>query len=128
MDRRTFVKGSAAVVGATTVASRVYAQAAAPDKIRFVVNGLTGPQVVEINGEGIAIFGTTIGLMARPARAGAITSLPPVIPGPPTPAMIPSTSRSVNSPAGRLSRARPPSVPKTFSISVIGRVAHEKSD
>jgi branched-chain amino acid transport system substrate-binding protein len=35
MDRRTFVKGSAAVVGATTVASRVYAQAAAPDKIRF---------------------------------------------------------------------------------------------
>lgn len=59
-----------------------------PDKIRFVVNGLTGPQVVEINGEGIAIFGTTIGLMARPARAGAITSLPPVIPGPPTPAMI----------------------------------------
>jgi len=36
MDRRTFVKGSAAVVGATTLASgRVYAQAAAPDKIRF---------------------------------------------------------------------------------------------
>jgi branched-chain amino acid transport system substrate-binding protein len=35
MDRRTFVKGSAAVVGASTVASRVYAQAAAPDKVRF---------------------------------------------------------------------------------------------
>ncbi len=35
MDRRTFVKGSAAVVGATTLARRVHAQAAAPDKIRF---------------------------------------------------------------------------------------------
>jgi branched-chain amino acid transport system substrate-binding protein len=36
MDRRTFVKGSAAVVGASTLpAGRVYAQAAAPDKIRF---------------------------------------------------------------------------------------------
>jgi len=36
MDRRTFVTGSAAVVGATTLPSgRVYAQAAAPDKIRF---------------------------------------------------------------------------------------------
>ena len=36
MDRRTFVKGSAAVVGASTLAAgRVYAQAAAPDKIRF---------------------------------------------------------------------------------------------
>ena len=36
MDRRTFVKGSAAVVGASTLsAGRVYAQAAVPDKIRF---------------------------------------------------------------------------------------------
>jgi len=35
MDRRTFVKGSAAVVGASTLPHRVYAQAAAPDKIRF---------------------------------------------------------------------------------------------
>ena len=36
MDRRTFVKGSAAVVGASTLpAGRVYAQAAAPDKLRF---------------------------------------------------------------------------------------------
>ena len=35
MDRRTFVKGGAAVVGATTLSQRVYAQAAAPDKIRF---------------------------------------------------------------------------------------------
>ncbi len=35
MDRRTFVKGSAAVVGASTLPQRVYAQAAAPDKLRF---------------------------------------------------------------------------------------------
>ena len=35
MDRRTFVKGSAAVVGATALPQRVYAQAAVPDKIRF---------------------------------------------------------------------------------------------
>jgi len=35
MDRRTFVKGSAAVVGATTLPGRVYAQAAAPSSIRF---------------------------------------------------------------------------------------------
>jgi branched-chain amino acid transport system substrate-binding protein len=35
MDRRTFVKGSAAVVGATTLSGRIHAQAAAPDKIRF---------------------------------------------------------------------------------------------
>jgi branched-chain amino acid transport system substrate-binding protein len=35
MDRRTFVKGSVAVVGATTLPQRVYAQAAAPDKLRF---------------------------------------------------------------------------------------------
>jgi branched-chain amino acid transport system substrate-binding protein len=36
MDRRTFVKGSAAVaVGASTLPGRVFAQAAAPDKIRF---------------------------------------------------------------------------------------------
>ncbi len=35
MDRRTFVKGSAAIVGATTLPGRVYAQAAAPSSIRF---------------------------------------------------------------------------------------------
>jgi|SoiMethySBSTD1v2_1073268.scaffolds.fasta_scaffold97592_3 branched-chain amino acid transport system substrate-binding protein len=36
MDRRTFVKGTAAAVGASTLpAGRVFAQAAAPDKIRF---------------------------------------------------------------------------------------------
>jgi len=35
MDRRTFVKGSAAIVGASTLAGRVHAQAAVPDKIRF---------------------------------------------------------------------------------------------
>ena len=35
MDRRTFVKGSAAVVGASTLPGRVYAQAAAPASIRF---------------------------------------------------------------------------------------------
>jgi branched-chain amino acid transport system substrate-binding protein len=36
MDRRTFVKGSVAAVGASTLASgRVFAQAAAPDKLRF---------------------------------------------------------------------------------------------
>ena len=35
MDRRTFVKGSAAIVGATTLPT-IYAQAqGAPDKIRF---------------------------------------------------------------------------------------------
>ena len=35
MDRRTFVKGSAAVVGTTTLPGRVYAQAAAPSSVRF---------------------------------------------------------------------------------------------
>ncbi|MFZ1103562.1 MAG: amino acid ABC transporter substrate-binding protein [Hyphomicrobiaceae bacterium] len=35
MDRRTFVKGTAAAVGASTLPGRVFAQAAAPDKIRF---------------------------------------------------------------------------------------------
>src|SRR6185295_13029499 len=36
MDRRTFVKGTAAAVGASTLPTgRVFAQAAAPDKIRF---------------------------------------------------------------------------------------------
>jgi branched-chain amino acid transport system substrate-binding protein len=35
MDRRAFVKGSAAAVGASTLPGRVFAQAAAPDKIRF---------------------------------------------------------------------------------------------
>jgi len=35
MDRRTFVKGSAAALGASTLSGRVFAQAAAPDKLRF---------------------------------------------------------------------------------------------
>jgi branched-chain amino acid transport system substrate-binding protein len=35
MDRRTFVKGSVAAAGASTLAGRVFAQAAAPDKLRF---------------------------------------------------------------------------------------------
>lgn len=35
MDRRTFVKSGAAAIGAVTVPQRVFAQAAAPDKIRF---------------------------------------------------------------------------------------------
>ncbi|MFE0752527.1 type VI secretion system Vgr family protein [Inquilinus sp. NPDC058860] len=59
-----------------------------PDKIRFVVNGLTGPQIIEISATGIAMIGTTIGMMARPARAGAIVSMPPAIPAPPTPALV----------------------------------------
>ncbi|WP_225769723.1 type VI secretion system Vgr family protein [Inquilinus sp. Marseille-Q2685] len=59
-----------------------------PDKIRFVVNGVTGPQIIEISATGIAMIGTTIGMMARPARAGAIVSMPPAIPAPPTPALL----------------------------------------
>ncbi|MCC6946501.1 MAG: amino acid ABC transporter substrate-binding protein [Bradyrhizobiaceae bacterium] len=47
MDRRTFVKGTAAVVGATAISRRVHAQAAAPDKIRFgyaiTMSGPLGP-------------------------------------------------------------------------------------
>jgi branched-chain amino acid transport system substrate-binding protein len=35
MDRRTFVKGSAAAAGVSALAGRAFAQAAAPDKIRF---------------------------------------------------------------------------------------------
>src|SRR5262245_44815073 len=35
MYRRTFVKGSVAAAGASTLSGRVFAQAAAPDKIRF---------------------------------------------------------------------------------------------
>jgi len=35
MDRRTFVKGSVAAAGAATLTGRVFAQAAAPDKLRF---------------------------------------------------------------------------------------------
>ena len=35
MDRRTFVKGTAAAAGASTLPGRVFAQAAAPDKLRF---------------------------------------------------------------------------------------------
>src|SRR5262245_17529604 len=35
MDRRTFVKGTAAAMGAATLSHRVHAQAAAPDKLRF---------------------------------------------------------------------------------------------
>ncbi|MGF6233741.1 type VI secretion system secreted protein VgrG [Inquilinus ginsengisoli] len=59
-----------------------------PDKIRFVVTGVTGPQIIEISATGIAMIGTTIGMMARPARAGAIVSMPPAIPAPPTPALL----------------------------------------
>src|SRR5690554_2785246 len=47
MDRRTFVKGGAAIVGAGTLAGRVHAQAAVPDKIRFgyaiTMSGPLGP-------------------------------------------------------------------------------------
>jgi branched-chain amino acid transport system substrate-binding protein len=47
MDRRTFVKGGAAVVGATTLPGRVHAQAAAPSQIRFgyaiTMSGPLGP-------------------------------------------------------------------------------------
>ncbi|MEX2126698.1 MAG: amino acid ABC transporter substrate-binding protein [Xanthobacteraceae bacterium] len=47
VDRRTFVKGSAAIVGASTLPGGVYAQAAAPDKIRFgyaiTMSGPLGP-------------------------------------------------------------------------------------
>jgi branched-chain amino acid transport system substrate-binding protein len=47
MDRRTFVKGGAAIVGASTLAGRVHAQAAVPDKIRFgyaiTMSGPLGP-------------------------------------------------------------------------------------
>jgi branched-chain amino acid transport system substrate-binding protein len=47
MDRRTLVKGSAALVGAATLPGRVYAQAAAPNAIRFgyaiTMSGPLGP-------------------------------------------------------------------------------------
>ena len=47
MDRRTVVKGGAALVGATAIPHRVFAQAAAPDKIRFgyaiTMSGPLGP-------------------------------------------------------------------------------------
>ena len=45
MDRRNFIKGSAAAVGAVTLPRRLYAQAAgAPEKIRFgTAVGLSGP-------------------------------------------------------------------------------------
>lgn len=47
VDRRTFVKASAALVGASTLPSGVYAQAAAPDKIRVgyavTMSGPMGP-------------------------------------------------------------------------------------
>jgi branched-chain amino acid transport system substrate-binding protein len=47
VDRRTFVKASAALVGATALPATVYAQAAAPDKIRFgyaiTMSGPLGP-------------------------------------------------------------------------------------
>jgi len=45
MDRRSFIKGSAAAVGAATLPRRLYAQAAgAPEKIRFgTAVGLSGP-------------------------------------------------------------------------------------
>jgi branched-chain amino acid transport system substrate-binding protein len=44
MDRRTFVKGSAAVVGAASLPRKVWAQAEMPEKIRFgTAVGLSGP-------------------------------------------------------------------------------------
>jgi branched-chain amino acid transport system substrate-binding protein len=47
VDRRTFVKASAALVGASALPGTVYAQAAAPDKIRFgyaiTMSGPLGP-------------------------------------------------------------------------------------
>ncbi len=47
MDRRTLVKGGAALVGAATLPGRVYAQAAAPNAIRFgyaiTMSGPLGP-------------------------------------------------------------------------------------
>jgi branched-chain amino acid transport system substrate-binding protein len=44
MDRRTFIKGSAAAVGVVSLPRKLYAQAAAPDKIRFgTAVGLSGP-------------------------------------------------------------------------------------
>jgi branched-chain amino acid transport system substrate-binding protein len=47
MDRRTFVKGSAALAGATALSTKVYAQAASQDKIRFgfaiTTSGPLGP-------------------------------------------------------------------------------------
>ena len=35
MDRRTFIKGTAAAVGAVSLPRKLYAAAAAPTKIRF---------------------------------------------------------------------------------------------
>ena len=47
VDRRTFVKAGAALVGASALPGTVYAQAAAPDKIRFgyaiTMSGPLGP-------------------------------------------------------------------------------------
>jgi branched-chain amino acid transport system substrate-binding protein len=47
VDRRTFVKASAALVGASALPGTVYAQAAAPDKLRFgyaiTMSGPLGP-------------------------------------------------------------------------------------
>src|ERR1700741_1717887 len=46
MDRRTFIKGGAAAVGAVTLPRKVYAAAEAPSKIRFGrAVGLSGPFV-----------------------------------------------------------------------------------
>ncbi|MGX9147711.1 type VI secretion system Vgr family protein [Mesorhizobium sp. 128a] len=59
-----------------------------PDKIRFVVTGVTGPQAIEISDKGIAIIGNMIGLVATPARLGAIVCIPPPTPGPPDPMMV----------------------------------------
>lgn len=80
-----------------------------PDKIRFVVTGVTGPQIIEISATGIAMIGTTIGMMARPARAGAIVSLPPAIPGPPTPALVQALSAAGLPPATPELPTPPPS-------------------
>ncbi|MGO1077084.1 type VI secretion system Vgr family protein [Inquilinus sp. CA228] len=86
-----------------------------PDKIRFVVTGVTGPQIIEISATGIAMIGTTIGMMARPPRAGAIVSMPPALPAPPTPALIQAlTAAGLPPPVPEL--PTPPSSPKLAPV------------
>ncbi|WP_192384557.1 type VI secretion system Vgr family protein [Mesorhizobium silamurunense] len=65
-----------------------------PNKIRLSVMGPAGPQAIEISSKGIAIFGTTIGMMATPFRPGSIMSMPPPTPGPPTPALVAALATS----------------------------------
>lgn len=86
-----------------------------PDKIRFVVTGVTGPQIIEISATGIAMIGTTIGMMARPARAGSIVSMPPALPAPPTPALLQAlTAAGLPPPAPEL--PTPPPSPKLAPV------------